>query len=135
MRCFYVSGGAASVAINSTKESSAPNRAPNQPPHSFLPCAPQCILTPTYLSNLLTPIHVHACFDLCTWCARQMRSKSWRRKNWATMSSPKVKETPRSFSPHPMMSLSGSDLIGGRCRRRKGKRVQRMSVGLSKKTS
>ena len=29
------------------------------------------------------------------------------------MSSPKVNDTPRSFSPHPMMSLSGSDLIRG----------------------
>eukprot|EP00732_Lithocolla_globosa_P005718 Lithocolla_globosa_v1_NODE_6128_length_1130_cov_444.406685.p3 type:complete len:105 gc:universal NODE_6128_length_1130_cov_444.406685:756-442(-) len=31
----------------------------------------------------------------------------WR--NLDTTSGPNVKETPRSFSPHPVMSLSGSD--------------------------
>lgn len=33
---------------------------------------------------------------------------TYLRRNWATTSSPNVKETPRSFSPHPTMSLSGS---------------------------
>ncbi len=44
----------------------------------------------------------------CTWCALQMRSKScfWRKSE--TMSAPKVKDTPRSFSPQPVTSLSGS---------------------------
>lgn len=44
-----------------------------------------------------------------TWCARQMRSRSWRLRNLLTTSAPKVKETPRSFSPQPWTSLSGSD--------------------------
>ena len=44
-----------------------------------------------------------------TWCARQMRSKSCLCRNLATTSAPKVKETPRSFSPQPCTSLSGSD--------------------------
>ena len=44
-----------------------------------------------------------------TWCALQMRSRSCRFKNLETTSAPKVKETPRSFSPQPWTSLSGSD--------------------------
>ena len=44
-----------------------------------------------------------------TWCALQMRSRSWRLRNLDTTSAPKVKDTPRSFSPHPCTSLSGSD--------------------------
>ena len=44
-----------------------------------------------------------------TWCARQMRSRSCLCRNLATTSAPKVKETPRSFSPQPCTSLSGSD--------------------------
>ena len=44
-----------------------------------------------------------------TWCARQMRSKSCRFRNFETTSAPNVKETPRSFSPQPCTSLSGSD--------------------------
>lgn len=38
-----------------------------------------------------------------------MRSRSCLRRNCTTISSPKVKDTPRSFSPHPMISRSGSD--------------------------
>lgn len=38
-----------------------------------------------------------------------MRSRSWRLRNLLTTSAPKVKETPRSFSPQPCTSLSGSD--------------------------
>ena len=38
-----------------------------------------------------------------------MRSRSCLFKNLPTTSAPKVKETPRSFSPHPVISLSGSD--------------------------
>ena len=38
-----------------------------------------------------------------------MRSRSCLLRNCTTMSSPNVKETPRSFSPHPMISRSGSD--------------------------
>lgn len=44
-----------------------------------------------------------------TWCARQIKSKSWRFRNLLTTSAPKVKDTPRSFSPQPCTSLSGSD--------------------------
>ena len=44
-----------------------------------------------------------------TLCALQMRSRSCRFKNLETTSAPKVKETPRSFSPQPWTSLSGSD--------------------------
>lgn len=44
-----------------------------------------------------------------TWWALQMRSRSWRLRNLLTTSAPKVKETPRSFSPQPCTSLSGSD--------------------------
>ncbi|KAF5909734.1 colorectal mutant cancer protein isoform X3, partial [Clarias magur] len=39
----------------------------------------------------------------------QIRSKSCLWRNLATTSAPKVKETPRSFSPQPSTSLSGSD--------------------------
>lgn len=46
---------------------------------------------------------------LFTWCARHMRSKSCLFKNFATTSVPKVNETPLSFSPQPVTSLSGSD--------------------------
>lgn len=38
-----------------------------------------------------------------------MRSKSCLFKNFATTSVPKVNETPLSFSPQPVTSLSGSD--------------------------
>lgn len=44
-----------------------------------------------------------------TWWARQIKSRSWRFRNLLTTSAPKVKETPRSFSPQPCTSLSGSD--------------------------
>ena len=47
--------------------------------------------------------------EIFTWCARQMRSKSCRFRNFETTSAPNVKETPRSFSPQPCTSLSGSD--------------------------
>lgn len=45
---------------------------------------------------------------LLTWWALHMRSMSCLWRNLATTSDPKVKETPRSFSPQPMTSLSGS---------------------------
>jgi hypothetical protein len=38
-----------------------------------------------------------------------MRSRSCLLRNFDTTSAPKVNETPRSFSPHPWTSLSGSD--------------------------
>ena len=38
-----------------------------------------------------------------------MRSMSCFVRNLATISGPKVKDTPLSFSPHPTTSLSGSD--------------------------
>ena len=44
-----------------------------------------------------------------TWCARQIKSRSCLCKNLATTSAPNVNETPRSFSPQPIVSLSGSD--------------------------
>ncbi len=44
-----------------------------------------------------------------TWCARQIRSKLYRRKNECTTSAPKQKETPRSFCRQPDVSGSGSD--------------------------
>lgn len=43
-----------------------------------------------------------------TWCARQIRSRSCVCRNSVTLSDPKVYDTPRSFSPHPCTSLSGS---------------------------
>ncbi len=43
-----------------------------------------------------------------TWCALHIRSMSCLWRNLATTSAPKVKDTPRSFSPHPITSLSGS---------------------------
>lgn len=43
-----------------------------------------------------------------TWCALHIRSMSCLCKNLATTSAPNVKETPRSFSPQPSTSLSGS---------------------------
>lgn len=44
-----------------------------------------------------------------TWCARHIKSIScfWRKRD--TTSGPNVKETPRSFSLQPVISLSGSD--------------------------
>lgn len=53
-------------------------------------------------------------FSLCTissqhtWCALHIRSMSCLCKNLATTSAPNVNETPRSFSPQPSTSLSGS---------------------------
>ena len=44
-----------------------------------------------------------------TWCALHMRSRSCLLRNLPTISIPNVKETPRSFSPQPATSLSGSD--------------------------
>ena len=44
-----------------------------------------------------------------TWCPRQIKSKSWRVRKRVTTSVPNVNETPRSFSPHSDVSLSGSD--------------------------
>lgn len=44
-----------------------------------------------------------------TWWALQIKSKSCFWRNSATVSAPKVYETPLSFSPHPSISLSGSD--------------------------
>ena len=43
-----------------------------------------------------------------TWCARHIKSRSCLCRNLATTSAPNVKETPRSFSPQPIVSLSGS---------------------------
>ena len=66
-----------------------------------------------------------------TWarCDRQMRSNPWRLLNWVTMSGPKVKDTPLSFSPHPWTSLSGSDQR--RSQRRPGR--QEVSFTLERK--
>jgi hypothetical protein len=44
-----------------------------------------------------------------TWCALQMRSRSCFWRNFVTTSGPNVNDTPRSLSPQPVMSLSGSD--------------------------
>ena len=52
-----------------------------------------------------------------------MRSKSWRFKNLLTTSAPKVNETPLSFSPQPLVSLSGSD--HSKSQRRPEKRYKR----------
>ena len=38
-----------------------------------------------------------------------MRSRSCLLRNFETISGPNVKDTPRSFSPQPLVSLSGSD--------------------------
>lgn len=44
-----------------------------------------------------------------TWWALHIKSKSCLDKYFETISGPKVNETPRSFSPQPSVSLSGSD--------------------------
>ena len=44
-----------------------------------------------------------------TWCALHMRSMSCLARYLETISGPKVKDTPLSFSPQPITSLSGSD--------------------------
>ena len=56
-------------------------------------------------------VRVCVCTCACefTWWALQMRSRSCRLRNLLTTSAPNVKETPRSFSPQPWTSLSGSD--------------------------
>lgn len=51
----------------------------------------------------------HYYWSLVTWWARHIRSRSCLCRNLATTSAPNVKDTPRSFSPQPMVSLSGSD--------------------------
>ena len=64
----------------------------------------------TLMTKLTKKSNVIWVFGLTnTWCARHMRSRSCLCKNLATTSDPNVKETPRSFSPQPMVSLSGSD--------------------------
>lgn len=64
-----------------------------------------------FFSHLLRIHHAltHWVSLVVTWWALQMRSRSWRFRNLLTTSAPKVKETPRSFSPQPCTSLSGSD--------------------------
>ena len=52
-----------------------------------------------------------------------MRSRSCLLRNCTTMSSPNVKETPRSFSPQPMISRSGSDHSRSHNNPAEGKRV------------
>ena len=44
-----------------------------------------------------------------TWCARHIKSMSCFARNLETISGPKVNDTPLSFSPQPITSLSGSD--------------------------
>lgn len=57
-----------------------------------------------------------------------MRSRSCLLRNCTTISSPNVNDTPRSFSPHPIISRSGSDHSRSQSRpeqrraRRKGNR-------------
>ena len=65
----------------------------------------------TILNNLTTQTcyNDHDEDQSCTWWARHIKSKSCLWRNLATTSAPKVKETPLSFSPQPMVSLSGSD--------------------------
>ena len=67
--------------------------------------------------------HTGSAPSLITWWALQMRSRSWRFRNLLTTSAPKVKETPRSFSPQPCTSLSGSD--HNRSHSRPGRRTGR----------
>ena len=98
------------------------------------PCKPNVIMSPfksAILSSTSTASYLQdssARFSIGeakvlyrgpTWCARQMRSRSCRLRNLETTSAPKVKETPRSFSPQPWTSLSGSDQR--RSHRRPGK--------------
>ena len=61
-----------------------------------------------YVSAGHTSANPHMTY-LRTWCALQIRSMSCFCRNLDTMSGPNVKDTPRSFSDHPVMSLSGSD--------------------------
>eukprot|EP00732_Lithocolla_globosa_P002780 Lithocolla_globosa_v1_NODE_1947_length_2245_cov_434.685845.p3 type:complete len:108 gc:universal NODE_1947_length_2245_cov_434.685845:1457-1780(+) len=56
-----------------------------------------------------------------------MRSRSCFCRNFVTTSGPKVKDTPRSFSPHPVMSLSGSDHSRSHSRPVSGTSVGRMT--------
>lgn len=63
-----------------------------------------------------------------TWWARQMRSISCLWRNLVTTSAPKVKETPRSFSPHPSTSLSGSAHSRSHSRPWSGTSVGRMTL-------
>ena len=56
--------------------------------------------------------HLQACRHNCkshaTWCARQMRSSPCFSQNCRMMSSPKIYDTPRSFTPHDEVRASGS---------------------------
>ena len=52
-----------------------------------------------------------------------MRSKSCFCKNFETTSGPNVNETPRSFSPQPVTSLSGSDHSKSQSKPRKYKEM------------
>jgi len=61
-----------------------------------------------------------------TWCARHIKSRSCLWRNLATTSAPKVNETPRSFSPQPIVSLSGSDQRRSQRRPWSGTSVGRM---------
>lgn len=63
-----------------------------------------------------------------TWWARQMRSMSCLWRNFVTTSAPKVKETPRSFSPQPSTSLSGSAHSRSHSRPWSGTSVGRMTL-------
>lgn len=59
-----------------------------------------------------------------TWCALHMRSMSCLARYLDTISGPKVKETPLSFSPHPITSLSGSDHRRSHSRPREREKVK-----------
>ena len=64
--------------------------------------------------------------SITSWCARQIKSRSCLWRNLATTSAPNVNDTPRSFSPQPIVSLSGSDHSKSHSRPWSGTSVGRM---------
>lgn len=68
-------------------------------------------------------------YDVLTWCARQMRSMSCFARYLETISGPNVNETPLSFSPQPITSLSGSDHSKSQSRpTHSGAKIQRLNA-------
>lgn len=64
--------------------------------------------TKFYATSTYCVMFLLQCCFVQTWWALHMRSRSCLWRNFVTISGPNVNETPRSFSPHPIVSLSGS---------------------------
>ena len=71
----------------------------------YMPAATAAATTLRHSTAFFISVHD----DDLTWWALQIRSRSCLLRNFETTSAPKVKDTPRSFSPQPWTSLSGSD--------------------------